>query len=380
MSKAIRIAIGAPLSGNAAALGAEMKQAIELAVEEQNADGGIAGFPIMVEGADDQGKVETGRQVADDFCNRPDLLGVVGHYNSNVTIAAAEIYAAHDLPMITPIASDTALTERSLPNVFRFTNRDDQTGAAISRHLYDTMGKRRAVLVETETMYGHSIGIAFSRAFLSLGGRIAERRTVREGSRDFDPLVASLRADFDLLFYGGSFEGAFILRAMRRAGLHQLFASGDGCWDAVNFLEPAGETATLGEGVLVLSATPEVGRVAGSSDFAARYATLFGPIGNYAVNSYDSVRVLIAAIRDAITETKGNPSRRDVLTAMRKLRFKGIAYSDPVQWDEKGDNLAVVTALNVVENGRFRQVAEIPRTQGGLIDAASRRPRQFLSR
>ncbi|TIQ80048.1 MAG: hypothetical protein E5X64_36700, partial [Mesorhizobium sp.] len=207
----------------------------------------------------------------------------------------------------------------------------DQTGAAIARHLHDAMGKRRAVLVETETMYGHSMGLAFSRAFLSLGGRIAERRTVREGSRDFDPLIASLRADFDLLFYGGSFEGAFILRAIRRAGLDQLFASGDGCWDAVNFLEPAGETATLGEGVLVLSATPEVGKVAGSSDFAARYAALFGPIGNYAVNSYDSARVLIAAIRDAITETKGNPSRRDVLTAMRKLRFKGIAYSDPVQ-------------------------------------------------
>jgi branched-chain amino acid transport system substrate-binding protein len=201
------------------------------------------------------------------------------------------------------------------------------------------MGKRRAVLVETETMYGHSMGSAFSRAFLSLGGRIAERRTVREGSRDFDPVVASLRADFDLLFYGGSFEGAFILRAMRRAGLDQLFASGDGCWDAVNFLEPAGETATLGEGILVLSATPAVGRVAGSSDFAARYAALFGPIGNYAVNSYDSARVLIAAIKNAIAESKGNPSRRDVLTAMRKLRFKGIAYGDPVQWDEKGDNL-----------------------------------------
>ncbi|RWP50445.1 ABC transporter substrate-binding protein [Mesorhizobium sp.] len=150
---------------------------------------------------------------------------------------------------------------------------------------------------------------------------------------------------------------------MRRAGLHQLFASGDGCWDAVNFLEPAGETATLGEGVLVLSATPEVGRVAGSSDFAARYAARFGPIGNYAVNSYDSARVLIAAIKNAIAESKGNPSRRDVLTAMRKLRFKGIAYGDPVQWDKKGDNLAAVTALHVVENGRFRQVAEIPQMQ-----------------
>ncbi|ESY72276.1 hypothetical protein NKJ90_04730 [Mesorhizobium sp. M0051] len=84
--------------------------------------------------------------------------------NNIVTIAAADIYAAHDLAMITPIASDTALTERALTNVFCFTNRDDQTGAAIARYLYDVMGKRRAVLIETETMYGHSMACAFSRA------------------------------------------------------------------------------------------------------------------------------------------------------------------------------------------------------------------------
>ena len=108
LPEAIRIAIGAPLSGSAAARGAEMKQAIELAVEEQNADGGIAGLPILLEAADDKGKVETGRQIADAFCDRPDLLGIVGHYNRNGTIAAAEIYAAHDLAMITPIASDPA--------------------------------------------------------------------------------------------------------------------------------------------------------------------------------------------------------------------------------------------------------------------------------
>lgn len=356
----IRIAIGAPLSGNGEVLGVEMAQAVELAVEEQNASGGIAGFVIAAEKADDQGSVKTGRQVADDFCGRPDVLGVVGHYNSNVTLAAAEIYAAHNLGMITPIASDTALTERALPNVFRFTNRDDQTGAAIARHLHDVLGKRRAVLVETETMYGHSMGCAFSRAFLSLGGRIAERRTVREGSRHFDPLVASLRANFDVLFYGGSFEGAYILKAMRHAGLGQLFASGDGCWDTTNFLEPAGDAATVGEGVLVLSATPELGRVAGSNEFAARYMARFGPIGNYAVNSYDAARVLIAAIKDAVDDAKRYPDRSGVVAAMRNLHFRGIAYRDPVEWDQKGDNLAAVTALNVVESGRFRQVAETP--------------------
>lgn len=40
----IRIGIGAPLSGNAAALGIEMKQVIEVAVDEQNANGGSLGL------------------------------------------------------------------------------------------------------------------------------------------------------------------------------------------------------------------------------------------------------------------------------------------------------------------------------------------------
>lgn len=113
----------------------------------------------------------------------------------------------------------------------------------------------------------------------------------------------------------------------------------------------------------MLSATPEPGRVAGSAEFAARYAARFGPIGNYAVNAHDSACLLLAAIKDASTVSKGHPSRCDVLAAVRNIRFKGIAYREPVRWNEKGDNLAAVTALNVVENGHFRQIAEIRQMQ-----------------
>ncbi|MER8795424.1 hypothetical protein NKH75_14655 [Mesorhizobium sp. M0984] len=60
---------------------------------------------------------------------------------------------------------------------------------------------------------------------------------------------------------------------------------------------------------------------------------------------------------------QGYPSRRDVLAAVRDILFRGIAYREPVRWDEKGDNLAAVTALNGVENGRFRQIAEIQQMQ-----------------
>jgi len=44
---------------------------------------------------------------------------------------------------------------------------------------------------------------------------------------------------------------------------------------------------------------------------------------------------------------------------MRAVRFQGIAYARPVQWNSKGDNVAAVIFVNVVEKGGFREVDEI---------------------
>ena len=176
-------------------------------------------------------------------------------------------------------------------------------------------------------------------------------------------MVRAFPRDFDLVFYGGSFDGAALLKAMRTAGLHQLFAAGDGCWDVRNFVEPSASAASAGEGVLVLAATLAVGRMLGSVDFASRYTSRYGRIGNYALNSYDSMRLLIEAIVQA-TRIAGDdvPDRVDVIDAIQRSTYQGLAYRDPVRWDDKGDNLASLTALNIVCDGRFEQIAEIAAT------------------
>src|SRR5213592_3836552 len=149
---------------------------------------------------------------------------------------------------------------------------------------------------------------------------------------------------------------------MREFGLNQLFACGDGCWNVKGFIQPAAGAATKGEGVLVLSAAPAVGRIPGSSAFAERYTKRFGPIGNYAVNSYDSARLVLAAITQAARAKGGLPTREDVVAALRRLHYQGIAYVRPVEWDAKGDNMAAVIFLNVVEGDRFKEVGEITRS------------------
>jgi branched-chain amino acid transport system substrate-binding protein len=141
----IRIGIGAPLTGESAPMGTEMKQAIEMAIEEANVAGGILGATITASVCDDNSDARGVASRVDTLCSQPDLLGVVGHYNSDVSIAASNIYSACDLAMITPIASNPELTDRMLPNVFRFTNRDDRTGSAIAEYLYTYLGPSRRV-------------------------------------------------------------------------------------------------------------------------------------------------------------------------------------------------------------------------------------------
>jgi branched-chain amino acid transport system substrate-binding protein len=377
---ATHIAVAAPLSGVSAHLGREMAQAARLAVEEHNASerAGVAGS-VVADVLDDAGDPRTGTALAADLCSRPEVLGVVGHYNSDVTLATAPVYAQAGLPMITPIVSNPALTERGWRGVFRLTNRDDATARAIAGYLRSRLGKRAAVVAQTPTTYGASMAEQFVAAFTGAGGEVVGRYPVAEGERDFADLVAGLPDGFDVAFYGGSFEGAGLLRAVRAAGLGQLFATGDGCWDVSGFLEPAGSAAEAGEGVLVLAASPQIGQVPGSAEFADRYAARYGPIGNYAVNSYDATRALLAALTDAaltdaaladavrddagLTEVDGGgrrPGRAGVMAALGRLEFDGIAYPRPTRWDDHGDNLATATYLNVVAGGRYQQIAEVP--------------------
>jgi branched-chain amino acid transport system substrate-binding protein len=355
----VRIAIGAPLTGGAATFGVEMKQAVEMAVEEQNAAGGLRGVRVEATVADDEASDAKGQAVARTFCDDPTILGVVGHVNSNVSITASSVYQQCGLLMITPMSSNPAVTDRGLGNVFRLTNRDDHKGPGVAAYLYGKLGKRRAVVIDDQTVYGKGLADVFAKTFAALGGAVVARPTVKVGDRDFHAMLASLPKGFDVLFFGGIAEAPFVLKQMRELGQNQLFACGDGCWSVKGFIQPADGAATKGEGVLVLSAAPAVGRVTGSREFAQRYAQKYGPIANYATNSYDAARMLLAAIDQAAKGMSRMPTRADVLAAFRALHFQGIAYSRPIEWDAKGDNRAATIFVNVVEDDRFREIGEI---------------------
>jgi branched-chain amino acid transport system substrate-binding protein len=307
---------------------------------------------------DDKADPETGKAVAKSFCDDPAILGVVGHVNSGVAIATGKVYADCGLAVITPMASNPKVTESGYTTIFRLTNRDDRKGPGLAHYLMQKMGKTRALVVDDGTPYGVGLADQFVAGFGD-GGTVVARKSVQVGEKDFSDFVKSFPRDFDVLFFAGIREGALILKEMRAQGLTHLFACGDGCWDTKAFIQAAEGAATQAEGVRVLSAAPAIGTVPGSFEFGARYTAKYGPINNYAASSYDSGRVLMAAIAEAAKEKQGLPTRADVVAALRKLTFQGIAYAKRVQWTEKGDNKSAVIFVNSVEGDHFKQIDQI---------------------
>ncbi len=350
------IGVAGPLTTPSATFGVEMRQAVDLAVDERNAAGGVMGGKVEAKVMDDEADPEKGEAVARALCDDSRVLAVVGHVNSGVMLASEKIYADCGLPVLTPMASNPAITEQGLANVFRLTNRDDRKGPTLARWLTTKMGKEAAVIVDDGTAYGKGLADQFSSGFTAAGGAVLTRWTAKSGQTDFSAEIAALPKNFDVLFFGGIKEGAYILKDMRKAGLNQVFACGDGCWSVGGFIKPAEGAAAEGEGVRVLSAVPAIGRVPGSGEFAARYNARFGPIQNYAASSYDSARIVMSAMEAGVKAKGGPPTRADVLAALKGLTFQGVAYAAPVVWDAKGDNTAAVIFVNDVA---FREIDQI---------------------
>ncbi|MEI9417153.1 hypothetical protein [Mesorhizobium sp. Cs1321R2N1] len=154
--------------------------------------------------------------------------------------------------------------------------------AAIASYVSRKLAKRAAVIVATDTVYGRNMSHQFATEFVKAGGVVSAFPSVDEGHREFPYLVSGFPSQADLIFYGGIYEGAPLLRAMGAAGDKRLLAIGDGCWDVANFLRPAGGAAEQGEGVLVLSGCPEKGHVAGAFARIMRNAS---DLQNYGANS-----------------------------------------------------------------------------------------------
>lgn len=331
-------------------VGAPMKRAAELAVEEINAQGGVAGRPLQLVERNDFANSDSAVFVATDLYNAG-VAAVVGHLYSGQTLAAAPVYNGGEEPVaaISPSSSSPDVSGAGR-YTFRLCPSDLAHGAALARWIRNRLGLERGVVLYLNDDYGRGVRETFVEEFTRLGGELLSIDPYLGDTPDvgvyLDRLAKSGRAQF-IVVAGNRGDAEEILRQARGRKLTMPVLGADG-------LEGIEEAGALAEGVYVSQAyLPSIARP-GNRRFVDAYRRKYSDAGlpnQPAAATYDAIYLLRAviaragtrrdAIRDALAEVgKGAPA------------FEGV--TGRVVFDSLGDVPASEVHIGVVHDGVIR--------------------------
>lgn len=182
--KAYTIAVSVPIT-TAPEPALEILRGVAQAQNELNQNGGIQGVPLKVEIASDDNDPAVVRQVASTFVRDDAVLGVVGHFGSDASLAAADIYQNGGLVMISPTSTSVEIANKG-DYVFRTVPSDRFTATTLVSYLLETLGKQNAAVYFNSTSdYSTSLKNQFTTALSTGGGQVIE---------EFDVAAASFNA------------------------------------------------------------------------------------------------------------------------------------------------------------------------------------------
>jgi len=331
----IKIAVQAPLSGEQAALGEHIKLGAQLAVEETSKAFKALGYDLILVPYDDQAKPEVGVANARNVVADPDVLVLVGHFNSGVALPASEVYKDAMLVMISPANTATEITDRGYPNVNRVCGRDDVQGPVGARFAAQDLKLKSVYIIHDKTLYGQGVADNFRGEAKKLGMNVLGYDGTEERA-NFSPMIIPMKAKNPaLVYFGGIYhQGGLLLKQMREKGVKAKFMGPDGL-DSAEMVKIAG-TSVTGSYYTSVAGPPDA--YPETAAFAKKFKARFGKdIESFGMYGYDAALVGIKAVEQTLQSSGGKkPGRAEVSAAVRNIKnFKGVTGA--IAFDNKGD-------------------------------------------
>ncbi|MEG4286690.1 ABC transporter substrate-binding protein [Microcoleus sp. A006_D1] len=174
---AAAVPIGADING-----AQEILRGVAQAQNEINQSGGISGTPLKVLIANDDDNPEIASQIASALANNSEILGVIGHFSSDATLAASKIYQQNQLVAISPISTSVQLSGIG-SNIFRTVPSDRFAANALSRYMLTKLQKKKAaVFFNSASNYSKSLKSEFTTALYGDGGQVVSEFDFAKGN------------------------------------------------------------------------------------------------------------------------------------------------------------------------------------------------------
>jgi branched-chain amino acid transport system substrate-binding protein len=243
---------------------------------------------------DDGFSWETGKRIATEFADTPEMSAVLGYYDDAFAVKASPIYEASRLLHLIVGANATSLTAHGFNYVVRTTLSSDKIARELAQMSYARGARKFAILWE-EDAYGEDLAYQYRVSLDALDAQLVYQRSYSRERADFRLPVNQLRGnDADVVFFAGlePLAGDF-LRAARLVGLQQeIIGAFSDTPEMRRSAGPAMEGAKYFEMYSAAAQTPE------NRAFVEKFQARFGRTPDtWAAQGYDALHLLARAAR-----------------------------------------------------------------------------------
>lgn len=344
----IKFGVAGPHSGDLASYGLPSINAAKIVVDKVNAAGGINGKKIELLIEDDVCKPEVATNTATKLVSSG-VDVVLGHICSGATKATLPIYNNAGVLVMSPSATNPALTQSGdYPNFFRTIAPDDAQAQVDVEFALNKLGYTKIAVVHDKGDYGKGFA-EFAKKFLEESGKaeVVLFEGVTPGAVDYSAIVQKIkRSGAEAVIFGGYHpEASKIVGMMKKKRLKTTFISDDGVKDQT-FIKVAGKNAegAYASGPKDTSANP-LSKVA-----IEEHKKIFGSDhGAFYENAYSAALAMVNAIKVA-----GSTDLAALKKALQTTKVETPVGN--ISFDERGDAIGVGFSVYVVKDGQFVEV------------------------
>lgn len=341
----IIIGSAVPITGSEAKMGKDITNAIQMAIDEINAKGGVLNRKLKLEVQDEACEAQQAVAAANKLVSL-NVVAAVSGYCSGAFLPTEKVYADAKIGVVVPAANAVKLTEQKFPNInlMNPTNMDQARTAV--EYITGTWKAKKVALIHDNSAFAKELA-ELTRDGLKGKAEVVAFEAVTKGEKDFSATLTALKAkNPDAIYWTAYYaEGGLIIKQARSLGLTAKIMVGDGSNDPT-LIDIAGAQAAEG---VANTTTPSAGDFAGTKDWIPTYKAKYGEPGPYSAQAYDATRIIAEAIKKA-----GSTDREAVAKAIRAINYQGL--TGKVQFSETGNRVNGYFIVQEVKGGKFAVV------------------------
>ncbi len=342
-------------TGGHAHYGIETLKGMQMAVEDINKAGGVLGKNLEIIESDHGSNGSEAANVTQKMITQK-VVAIVGDPTTGITITAAQICQPAKVVLLSAGAVGTGVVEIG-DYIYRDTLLDAIAAPSVTKYLTEELKWKKVALVTTTGLsYSESLTSIFKPALAKYGVEIVAEQSIMEKDTNFSAQVTSLsQKSFDgVIFTGYYTEGALFMKEMRKQGLNQVMAGGDGLLGEE--LYKLGENAVEGSMVYAGFAVDTKNATGITKEFIDKYQAKNNNSlpDMFAAQGYDAVLMLADAMK------KANSSDPTVFkdTLAKTKDFKGVTGT--INFDANREPIKSPVYLQEVKDAKFVVKTVIP--------------------